>query len=82
MNGGVVNLVVGGGATWKPVYDNRYGSFYDQMTRDFCERLTVAANAIPRLTLNEDGVVDLTWDNATRNPSTDGRTLTISRFRQ
>jgi hypothetical protein len=30
INGGTVNLVVGGGATWKPVYDNRYGSFYDQ----------------------------------------------------
>ncbi len=80
-NGGMVNLVVGGGATWKPVYDNRYGSFYDKDGVDtFSKDYTVSANAITRLTLNEGGVVDLTWDNATRNPSTNGRSLTISRF--
>jgi outer membrane autotransporter protein len=81
MNDGVVNLIVGGGAAWEPVYDNRYGSFYaENDAATFTKDYTVSANSIPRLTLNEGGVVDLTWDKATRNPSTDGRTLTIGRL--
>ena len=81
LNDGIVNLVVGNGATWKPVYDNRNGSFFDKNdSATFTKDYVVDANSITRLTLADGGIVDLTWDDATRNPSTDSRSLTISRL--
>ena len=80
-DGGRVNLVVGGGAVWRPVYDNRYGSFYDSKVPDtYSQDYKVQDNAIKNLTLNEGGLVDLTWDNNLRSPSEKARTLTISRL--
>ena len=80
-NGGVVNLVVGNGAVWKPVYDNRNGSFFNpEDSATFTKDYTVADNSITRLTLNDGGIVDLTWDNSMRNPFTSARTLSIHRL--
>ena len=79
---GTVNLTVTNGATWRPVYDNRYGSFntadyaysstaksnvytYDTKDQDY----TTTAASIGSLTLSDGGIVDLTWDNATRTDS-------------
>jgi outer membrane autotransporter protein len=77
---GVVNLIVTNGATWRPVYDNRYGSL-DTITEDTVALPAVAAtfadNGIGTLALSNGGIVDLTWDNATRDAATAGRTLTI-----
>jgi len=78
---GVVNLIVTKGATWRPVYDNRYGSL-DTITEDTvaipAATATFADNGIGTLGLSNGGIVDLTWDNATRDPATEGRTLTIN----
>jgi len=38
---------------------------------------TTTENSIGSLTLSDGGKVDLTWDNATRDPAAAGRTLTI-----
>jgi outer membrane autotransporter protein len=81
VDGGRVNLVVGGGAVWRPVYDNRYGSFYDStVPATYSQGYQVQDNSIVNLTLNEGGIVDLAWDNSLRNPSTQARTLTINRL--
>ncbi len=78
---GVVNLIVTNGATWRPVYDNRYGSL-DTITEDTVSlpaaTATFADNGIGTLELSNGGIVDLTWDNATRDAATEGRTLTIN----
>ena len=91
---GTVNLTVTNGATWRPVYDNRYGSRntadetynYDEdgnylnTTYNYnipAQTATTTDNSIGTLTLSDGGIVDLTWDNATRDAATAGRTLTI-----
>ena len=91
---GTVNLTVTNGATWRPVYDNRYGSQntadetanhdedgnYLNTTYTYntpAQTATTTANSIGTLTLSNGGIVDLTWDNATRDAATAGRTLTI-----
>jgi|GEM_PF-1312950 len=77
--GGIVNLTVGNGATWKPVYDNRNGSFFDEMVSStFTQDYTVTDNGINRLTLNDGGIVDIAWDKPTRNPADTARTLSIT----
>jgi outer membrane autotransporter protein len=79
LENGQVNLVVAKGAAWKPVYDNRYGSFYDEAVAEtHSQSYTVTDNAITNLNLSEGGIVDLTWDNRERDPYTAARTLTIS----
>ena len=89
---GTVNLTVTNGATWRPVYDNRYGSQNTvDMTNTYDEdgnyldtiytyntpaqTATTTDNSIDTLTLSNGGIVDLTWDNATR--SSEFRTLSI-----
>jgi hypothetical protein len=88
---GTVNLVVANGATWRPVYDNRYGDFTEEKTREVTDSkgntytqtynvtrapgYTVTANSIDTLTLKDGGIVDLTWDNPTR--SSEFRTLEV-----
>ena len=85
---GTVNMTVTGGATWKPVYDNRYGSLNKVEATDIdsgttstydtkAQSYAFANNSIGTLTLSNGGKVDLTWDNATRDPAAAGRTLTI-----
>lgn len=77
--GGVVNLTVSHGATWKPVYDNRYGSFYDENDiNTFSKQYFIHENSLNRLTLSDGGIVDLAWDDATRDPFVNQRILTIS----
>jgi outer membrane autotransporter protein len=88
---GTVNLVVANGATWRPVYDNRYGDFSETKemtgsnsdgttytytaTSTYAPNYTVKDNSIDTLTLKDGGIVDLTWDNPTR--SSEFRTLSI-----
>ena len=74
MPAGTVNLVVANGATWRPVYDNRYGSFNNE-TLNHAPGYTVTENSIDTLTLQDGGIVDLTWDNPTR--SSEFRTLSV-----
>ena len=75
---GRVNLVVANGAAWRPVYDNTNGSFFDEKnSATFVKDYKVAENTISRLTLNEGGNVDLTWDNPERDPLTAARSLRI-----
>jgi len=85
---GTVNMTVTNGAVWKPVYDNRYGSFntadyvYDSAAKGNvytyntqAQDYTTTANSIDALTLKDGGIVDLTWDNPTR--SSEFRTLSV-----
>ncbi len=79
--GGVVNLSVSKGATWKPVYDNRYGSFYDEAaSATHSKGYAAHANAITGLRLSDGGIVDLAWDDGTRDPVGNQRLLTISQL--
>jgi outer membrane autotransporter protein len=78
---GTNNITITNGATWKPVYDNRYGSFVkagDTSTYNLSN--TVTEVSTPNLNLTDGGIVDLTWDNATRDPATSARTLTITKL--
>jgi outer membrane autotransporter protein len=75
---GTVNLTVADGGTWRPVYDNRNGTRYVETQKiennvvisDIKESeppdTTYAANGTGNLTLQDGGIVDLTWDNPTR----------------
>lgn len=76
---GTVNLTVTKGAAWRPVYDNRYGTAnkYKSSLEVHPQSYTFADNSIATLALSNGGKVDLTWDNATRDAATAGRTLTI-----
>lgn len=72
-------ITISGGATWRPVYDNRYGT--DCVTGDAADAAArnVAANKVAErattydtvkgngtsITLNSGGVIDLTWDGWT-----------------
>ena len=78
-------LTISNGATWRPVYDNRYGSFNNKKDNtsggNFAN--TYAVNAIATtindaITLSDDGVIDLTWDATSRSRSF--RTLTLYTF--
>lgn len=72
---GTNNITISNGAVWRPVYDNRYGTdcdFYDTTknvaTNKVAERKTTydAANKEgTTITLNQDGIIDLTWDGWT-----------------
>ena len=77
---GTVNLLVANGATWRPVFDNRYGDFTEKKTinvpqfdgttnaetynSSYAPDYTVTTGGIKTLTLQDGGIVDLTWDNA------------------
>jgi outer membrane autotransporter protein len=74
---GTNNITFTNGATWQPVFDNRYGSFIqwkDSATLNSGYQVSDISTEA-NLTLSNGGIVDLTWDNATR--SSDFRTLTI-----
>jgi outer membrane autotransporter protein len=77
---GTNNLTFTNGATWQPVFDNRNGSFIngtDATTYSLTNKvndITTAAN----LTLSNKGKIDLTWDDATRDPNVTKRTMTIA----
>jgi outer membrane autotransporter protein len=78
---GQVHLAVSKGAVWRPVYDNRNGSFFNQNdSATFAKDYTVSHNSINRLNLADGGIVDLSWDIPARNPSAAARSLTIGRL--
>jgi outer membrane autotransporter protein len=76
---GANNITISNGATWRPVYDNRYGTdcvksdAADAATKNLAankvsERATTydtAGNKGTTITLNKDGIIDLTWDGWT-----------------
>ena len=67
---GTNNIIIENGAVWQPVFDDRNGTFwYDSA------KYTTTQDYVAALTLKDSGVIDLTWDNATR--AADWRTLTI-----
>lgn len=79
---GTVNLTVSDGAAWQPVYDNRNGSFFD---RNEYESGKVSSNAyqttvnsIKTLTLQNGGLLDLTWDDPARGSA--WRSMEIKEF--
>ena len=69
------NITISNGAVWRPVYDNRYGTDCDPSdttknvaSNKVAERKTTydAANKVgTTITLNQDGIIDLTWDGWT-----------------
>ena len=73
---GINNIVVENGAVWRPVFDNRNGSFIDANDSSTWNlRNRVTNDSIAAITVKDGGVVDLTWDNALRADSF--RTLSI-----
>ncbi len=80
---GTNNILVRNGASWQPVYDNRNGSFVDYSEENpdpdtYRQSYTTTKNSIAALTLQDGGVVDLTWDNGeNQNRSGVFRTLSI-----
>jgi len=79
-DGGTNHVTVTSGATWKPVYDNRYGSFSvagDAATYALATKVSAVATSAD-LTLSNKGRIDLAWDDATRDPATTARTMTLS----
>lgn len=83
---GTNNITVTNGATWRPVYDNRYGSFITRTYNDDTDTYTyenidpaytTTDNSAAALTLSNGGKIDLTWDDPTRDPAVTQRKMTI-----
>jgi outer membrane autotransporter protein len=74
------NITFTNQATWHPVFDNRYGSFItDGDDTTYSPSYTVnSISTAANLTLSDKAAIDLTWDNATRDPATAARTLTLA----
>ncbi len=57
---------VSNGATWRPVYDNRYGTWFNYGNANtYATTYTttsIKANSFNEITLKGNGVIDLTWD--------------------
>lgn len=76
---GTVNLSLASGAVWRPVYDNRNGSYNvtgDQSSIKAAD-YKVAAVSASNVALNDGGIIDLTWDGWT-----DGAYDTIRAYRK
>ncbi len=60
-------ITLSNGGTWRPVYDNRYGTEceWGEVSDKNNPDNKVDARRIDTLTLNKDGIVDLTWDGWT-----------------
>jgi len=74
------NITFTNQATWHPVFDNRYGSFItDGDYTTYSPSYTVnSISTTANLTLSDKAAIDLTWDNATRDPAATARTLTLA----
>ena len=74
------NITFTNQAAWHPVFDNRYGSFItDGDDTTYSPSYTVnSISTAANLTLSDKAAIDLTWDNATRDPATTARTLTLA----
>ena len=70
IDGGMNNITIENGAVWQPVFDDRNGTFRYDSTK-----YTTTQDYAAALKLQNSGIIDLTWDNATR--AADWRTLTI-----
>ena len=57
---GPVNLSLANGAAWRPVYDNRNGSY--NLLNIQAPDYKVAAASASNVALNDGGIIDLTWD--------------------
>ena len=77
---GTINITFTKGATWHPVFDNRYGSFIkDGDTTTYKASNTVNdISTTANLTLSDKAIIDLTWDKVTRDPATAARTMTLA----
>ena len=72
-----IKLNFSNGATWKPVYDNRYGTL-NTSTTDFKNASATTDTLTEKATVNLDGgVIDLAWDNPERKDAY--RTLNIDK---
>ena len=69
IDGGMNNITIENGAVWQPVFDDRNGTFRYDSTK-----YTTTQDYAAALKLQNSGIIDLTWDNATR--AADWRTLT------
>jgi outer membrane autotransporter protein len=66
-NGGNINLNLSNGATWDPVFDNRYGELSDSANGDYKPANATTDSVTENGNINiNGGIVDLTWDNPTR----------------
>ena len=77
---GTNNITITNDASWLPVFDNRNGSFIvdgDTSTYSLSNKVN-AISTTANITLSDAGKIDLTWDNTTRDPLTNKRTMTIS----
>lgn len=79
---GTNKITIGRGATWRPVFDNRYGSFFsigDPATyrKDYAVT-SVTTNNGDIINLQQDGVIDLTWDTPQAGRNTGDRTLNLA----
>ena len=90
-NGGTNTVIVASGATWRPVYDNRYGTEGNDQASGTDATLKFDALSADALTLKDGGLVDLTWDGwnkahteydtaHTNRLDNDYRTLTIDKL--
>jgi outer membrane autotransporter protein len=76
-SGGDINLNLSNGATWYPIFDNRFGDLNDSETSfKLVSATTDTVTEQGNITL-KDAVVDMTWDKPTR--SGDYRTLTFDK---
>lgn len=79
---GTVNLTVSDGAAWQPVYDNRNGSFFDRSEYESgkvsSNAYQTTVNSIKTLTLQNGGLLDLTWDDPARSSA--WRSMEIKKF--
>lgn len=79
---GTVNLTVSDGAVWRPVYDNRNGSFFDRSEYESgkvsSNDYQTTVNSIKTLTLQNGGLLDLTWDDPARGSA--WRSMEIKEF--
>lgn len=75
---GTVDLTVANGAVWQPLYDNRNGSFFDRSEYDNVtgNDYKTTVNNIDKITLQNGGVIDLSWDMPLRGGS--WRTMEIN----
>ncbi|MDO5380489.1 MAG: autotransporter outer membrane beta-barrel domain-containing protein [Acidaminococcaceae bacterium] len=77
---GTVTFTVANGAVWRPLYDNRTGSFFDRVEDEYKNVIDsdyqITVNNIDKITLQNGGVVDLGWDTPLRGGS--WRTMKIN----
>lgn len=75
---GTVDLTVANSAVWQPLYDNRNGSFFDRSEYDNVtgNDYKTTVNNIDKITLQNGGVIDLSWDMPLRGGS--WRTMKIN----